>query len=493
MALTWREVTAPQMDTRGLAQAGQSIVGSFDRLGQMFVDREIQKRVEATKAAKVGYLSETDPTKLAAMIAEMAKQPGGPNQRVDMSEVLQGAHDQRRQLIQAADANEDMLNKQAAGKYGKDGMALMRAALAGDENARAEIDMRNAADPLWARYAGTIAKDVTSFDDDRIDNVEGERNNRAQNAASATSAAAAMMNARSNAAESSFRIAQLRKQEAEQQRAEQTLGFAGRVADWYVKKGWTAEDAIVEAQKGKAYQALTTDGERQAYLKRLGDTINARQGLTSVDRDDGTPFSIKRFDDLVTPAKNRIGRMAEDLTRNFTHAQPGLDIATRAAQLKTKPTENSLAATFEKMKNKPPFMNFMMNGVRDGSIDPRVAQVVLEDFSTGLLDGGGIRAQSLMKTGTQLFLDQGNPGSAIDRLNQTLAPLQARQALLDELLGKARRDKAANRQVDAKTWRQLSTLLETESDDAEAVNRAIEQATRRPRNKGTPIKVTPVR
>ena len=50
-ALTWRNVDAPQLDTRGIALAGQNITQSFDRMGQMLMQREAALRAEATNKA----------------------------------------------------------------------------------------------------------------------------------------------------------------------------------------------------------------------------------------------------------------------------------------------------------------------------------------------------------------------------------------------------------------------------------------------------------
>ncbi len=479
--LTWREVSAPRMDTSDLNQSAGMILGSLRGLGDSFRAREARMREDATNEALARVLQNQDHNATLDMT--------GMDPRVNKGTVAQAFNQHLNGLVTRAQERDQLEQAQAVAQWGAFANKFMadrmtNGALQWQDAATAAG--YNPADAGLVRAMGLLTKDLYQVDNARVDN-EGDAQTRAEttkhNRATEANQAAQVAN---QARETNFRIQQAKEQKAREdaQRLldDRSMDVAQGAAGWYAKNNWTVEDALIEARRGKFYNSLRTNAERQAYLGRLQDTMTGRQALTSAQRDDGTPLSLRNFETSAGQSSARIGRMIDDMKINFGHNNPGLDIALRASQLKTRPTEASLAATFKKMgDNTPPFMTSMMEGVRRGTFDPRVAQVVMEDYVNGVMDGGGIRANRLMTLGTKELLDQGNPNGALAMYEASLQPLQLKQQLLKELTEKAARERASG-QVSNQTWQQLNAILRSEREAGELVDAAIEKSTKRKRN-----------
>ena len=209
--LTWREVSAPQLSTRDLAIASEAVVRGFDRLGQVLAAREEALRKEATDKARISYLAQTDPAKLTEEIGRIATGASNLDRRVNVADVLQGAQEHRSRLIQTSRDYEQLLNEQARAQFGNIQDMYFRAILTGDTELEQRALAEFAASDLGRRAQGLAAVDAGRFRDDRIDNVETNRSNLANEA-----------NARAQIAIQERRLA-LERQEAERRRQQDEL------------------------------------------------------------------------------------------------------------------------------------------------------------------------------------------------------------------------------------------------------------------------------
>lgn len=172
--LQWRPIEAQQGSTRDIAVAGAAIGNSFDRMALMLKDREASLRKDATDQARVGYLRETDPEKMAAMIASMG-QEGGLGRRVDMASVLAGAQAHRSGLIDTGLKNEQFLDIRDRVAQAPDVTTLYR--VLADENATEEQRQAAYAGIADARDASGYAETGVGIHDKTRGRVETNRSN----------------------------------------------------------------------------------------------------------------------------------------------------------------------------------------------------------------------------------------------------------------------------------------------------------------------------
>ena len=184
--LTWREVQAPQLSTRDLALAGQTMLSGFDRLSATLSNREEALRKEATDKAIASRLIQQDPNAMGQLDLT------GLDRRVDLRALAEVDNNHRAQLVERQRANEELLDRQANSQYGAVIAGLADAALTGDANAEATLKAGRENDPMFARALAQHYATITGFKDDRTDNVleEGKfgetvRSNKAQEAGSA--------------------------------------------------------------------------------------------------------------------------------------------------------------------------------------------------------------------------------------------------------------------------------------------------------------------
>lgn len=167
--LTWEQVQAPDMDLRGLAQAGATITNSFDRVAALLNERYTQQRTAATDAAIAQQLALTDPDKIGKIdLATL-------DPKVDKRALMAAAVDYRRGLTQELGMKEDLLNKQAATLFGADIVPLLKAAYNGDEVAQAQLAARSADDPMFARFMAGQGVETFKAYQDGADDREANR------------------------------------------------------------------------------------------------------------------------------------------------------------------------------------------------------------------------------------------------------------------------------------------------------------------------------
>lgn len=152
-ALTWRNVEAPNLDVRGLALATQGVTGGLDQLSQLFMNRELEARKQATDGAIAESLRIQDPQQLAAALASGQIGAADPRGRVDQRAVLEAANAQRSNLISTGLQNENLLNSQAQAEFGTRIAGLRRAAEAGDPAAQQAYQAEMEANPEFGRVA----------------------------------------------------------------------------------------------------------------------------------------------------------------------------------------------------------------------------------------------------------------------------------------------------------------------------------------------------
>lgn len=215
--LTWREVQAPQLSTRDLALAGQTMVSGFDRLGQVLANRAESLRKKATGQAVAQAYMAQDPAAIAQLRAQGLD---GLDPRVDPLVYAQALSTAESQLMERQRANEELLGLQADSQFGTVIAGLADAALSGDANAEAALKAGRENDPMFARALARHYATITGFRDDRTDNVleerrfgEDVRSNKATEAGNAAERAlrAREINARERAqreADEGFRMGQ---------------------------------------------------------------------------------------------------------------------------------------------------------------------------------------------------------------------------------------------------------------------------------------------
>ena len=411
MALTWREVTAPKLDTRDLAYAGQAIGASFDKLGDMFIKREENLRTEATDAAIARALANSDPNQKLDLT--------GLDKRVNAKDLAVAANAHINGLIQREQQREQMLDAQADAKYGYLQDPMMKAVLAG-QDPKAAITGIDWTDPLAMRAYGRFAGDLSKGYDQRIDNVEGERNNRAQNAASQTSANAAALNARTNREQALFTMNRTRTQDAkaaaEEARALALNADADRVAGVLLGKGHTdVAEIAVGIKRSDKYNNLKTAAEKEGYLNAIIDRVTNKTTRSAMEQE---TLGMPHFSTVYADAGAQAGITKNVLTKRFNDSNPNLAITEAVSARKAPATQKEAVDAFETMLKGATWGNFvtranaladLKEGIADRTIDPTAVAELLkaEDLRPGFWAGPAQffeRARSATE-----YLNNGNP------------------------------------------------------------------------------------
>lgn len=418
MALTWREVTAPKLDTRDLALAGQSIGASFDKLGDMFIKREENLRTEATDAAIARALALQDPDAVSKLASQGV---AGLDKRVNARSYMEALGLRQNQLIDTAKKNEEYLNLKAVGELGDEGQAFVSMFAKGDREGAlkyaAELSKGN---PLWGRVAYQFGLDGEKAFDVYTDNVEGERNNRAQNAASQTSANAAALNARTNREQVLFDIGRRRTQDAkaaaEEARALALNADADRVAGVLLSKGHTDVGEIaVGIKRSDKYNNLKTAAEKDSYLNAVIDRVTNKTTRSAKEQE---ALGMPLFRSVYADAGAQADITKNVLTKQFNDSNPNLAITEAVSARKAPATQKEAVLALEGMLNSSSWLTspatygdvrLLREAIADRKIDPSVVVELLraEDLRPGMFKGAMDffdRAQSATE-----YLNNGNP------------------------------------------------------------------------------------
>lgn len=117
--LKWNQVDAPRIDLRDTMLAGQNITQSFDRMGQMLMDREKMMRQRATDEVVAQGLAQTDVEGLQQFIQNVPGQAAG-NRRVSSREVLEALNPRVAALQEQWIKQDDIFNRQAEVQFAGD-------------------------------------------------------------------------------------------------------------------------------------------------------------------------------------------------------------------------------------------------------------------------------------------------------------------------------------------------------------------------------------
>jgi hypothetical protein len=264
-ALTWREVSAPQLSTRDLALAGQTVTTGFDRLGAMLNAREEALRTQATDAAIAERLAIQDPNKLGQINLT------GLDRRVNARALVEADNQHQVNLAERMRNQEELTQMQAVAELGDEGARFIQLMGSGQrEAAMAYAEEQAALDPRWGRVAlGFTTQGEEIYDRFDQRRQTGERD-EANAAYQRTSGEAAMMNARSNAATADARIGELsdaRTARAEQIAAQEAAQRLARNPDMdeATARKWAAEN-LSPGQQAAFATSYTSYAETYAGL-----------------------------------------------------------------------------------------------------------------------------------------------------------------------------------------------------------------------------------
>ena len=177
-ALTWREISAPQMSTRDLGLAGVSIADAFRNMGQVFIDRETRLRSDATNNALSTVLANQDRNAKLDL--------AGLDSRVDKAALARAFNDHVTGLVTRGKNQEELAGMEALAKYGT-ALNMFRAgrmdgSFGGSWEDFGQLKGLDVADQGFGR-AGATLTDLDDIIDKRIDNL-GEAETRTETALS---------------------------------------------------------------------------------------------------------------------------------------------------------------------------------------------------------------------------------------------------------------------------------------------------------------------
>lgn len=277
-ALTWREVSAPQLSTRDLALAGQTMTQGFDRLGQVLLNREQSLMKKATDQAIAARLVQQDPNAMGQLDLT------GLDRRVDLRALAEADNSHRAQLVERQRANEELLNSQANSQFGTVIAGLADAALAGDAEAEATLKAGRENDPMFARALAQHYEKITGFRDDGVDNRlednkfgETVRSNKASEAGSA--------------ADRALRARAINNDEAARAGLEKGNNLGIQLAERLRLQG--GEDAIAALYETPEYKNATRE-ERMGIMETFAGSHAAYSR-----EDAGTRSGLREVDNIV--------------------------------------------------------------------------------------------------------------------------------------------------------------------------------------------------
>jgi hypothetical protein len=172
--LQWRPVDAPQLDTRGLALAGQTINNSFSKFNDILTARDAKLNKDATNAVGVQIAAAQTPAQLAAIQAKIAA--GGVDPRADALTLANGVNARQGAILQNSARQQQMdigketlLDKQAMTQLGDAGLHFNDLMGQGKhDEALAFAHQQASNNPLWGRVAYQFGQDgAKSFADNR--------------------------------------------------------------------------------------------------------------------------------------------------------------------------------------------------------------------------------------------------------------------------------------------------------------------------------------
>lgn len=423
-ALTWREVSAPQIDIRNFMGAGQSITGAFDKLGQMFVDRENRLRGEATDEAIARVLASRD--------RDAVIDPSTFGKRVNAREVLAAQMKHRGDLLAQGIQNETLMDSEAAAKYGYLRDILGARALAG-QDVNGGIPQGLEADALFNR-----ARSKWDFNDlrDRFtDNTENAKHNRAQEAASMLSAQASMTSARANAAESAAKIKRWNQEDADAAEAKALRRDAAGFIDRYTGDPRVSlmapEEQLLRLKQTSAWERFTPE-KRALISENLTARAAERQALPDYMKLPGADNPLGRMLAAISPAKTALDDLDQRIERDAYRTNPAAQFIGLSRDPKYKnATQATVAAAYDKLGYNflndryfsKGYLDRLMNGPK--GLPPAVVQATLEASMHQPWWGSGADMRKTLDNLVEAYYNQGETRKTEQQIASSKAPGEA--------------------------------------------------------------------
>lgn len=245
--LTWREVSAPRLDTSDLGQAAEAIRRSFANLGQTFIDRENRLGQEATDAAIANVLAQGSRADLDAL-----RQGGvlSGDRRVNNRQVMEALNTQYNVLGERELQGHTLAKEQALRDFAPIGLQIREALFSGDKKLADQLTEQNKDMPGFNYFMADMQDEFSSDRQEGLKFTENKRQAEAQEA----DAAMGRRLEQQRIGQEGQRIAMARTEFAQRQtdrkKAEQLEAFAAsvapsmtRMARSYMESGVDADDA----------------------------------------------------------------------------------------------------------------------------------------------------------------------------------------------------------------------------------------------------------
>ena len=389
--LTWRNIDAPNIDTRGLAIANAGITSAFDRLAGVFTDRELALQKKATDDAAAGLLGIQDPEALKAAIAAAAA-PGG-DRRVNRREIAEVGNRAVDGLLQRSLTGEQLAAAQDPAKFGSAYVELANAQRSGNAAAiaAAEGKLVGARKTLEAANTGIGWRD-TDVDNTRSDNIFDESKLENQRQAGFRNQQLALQRS-AQAAENSHR--------AWQRNQENQMGAVPRFADGAAQKyaGLKPEDAQAAFVKSPEFRALPNPKAQAQALASFGLAQPAWAMPTELDAKGkpGQPFNFSTYRGQLGTERAQVTAERAQAESAFWQGRPGYN-ALRLAQTDKKLAGMSFADVTkivdDNMGAYTPFAEASTRKIlagtpgRDGK--PGLPELTPGEFAAGIQAYGGL-------------------------------------------------------------------------------------------------------
>lgn len=410
MTLTWREVSAPVLDTRGLAQAGQQITSSFDRLGQMFIERERTARSDATDKAIAAALALQDPEAVSKLAAQGT---AGLDKRVDSRGYMEALGLRQNQLIDTTVKRNQLQDMTALTDNAAGISQLRQAAFNGDQAAmqtlRANLDPR-----ALKQVDNDLFTLLDTANDNKLDRDQFGENvfkNRAdiKDAAVGRGIQNQELALRRAAAgkDDQLRALQLRaalRGEADATASDRLAPVIGRVTESLRESGITSENAATTLAKTDFFKKLTQN-DQKVFLADVGSRLGTDRTLTEEAR---VANGLDVMDATIARNVQRLTAKKETATREFQAQNPAYYIASRMAEIEKTPSPKMVMDLYEKTVPWIQRDRAFVDAINNGDVDPRAAMVALQDFTkSGLFGTDDRRIFEAAKTGTAEYANWG--------------------------------------------------------------------------------------
>lgn len=327
--LTWRNIEAPNISTRDLALANQTINASFGQLAQTLRDREAALRKEAEDQLAVGVYTAKDNTGIDAAIQRALT--GNTRERAAARAIAELGNTQRDALMGRQKTQNELDLFQAQRLFGDDAARMYTAGLQRDDAGYARAMQTMQEDAEFGRLGGLVLPDYAA----KYSDIRGSADTRFETGQNNLRIDA---RAREGNAIQSRRLAlaerEYNERKAEREREKQLYIQGQQFAIDSIRKGSLDPDsALNRLESSEGYLKGSPEDQarlRQGFSAALGGSLrlsneergNAREGEAFADVPVVAGYR-KLTEDLVT-AQNK------QIEARMRTQDPILDISLRA-------------------------------------------------------------------------------------------------------------------------------------------------------------------